>query len=55
MIPLLTSIFFSLTLPSVFGVKAVIILNVVDFPEPLGPKSPKISSFFTPKLLLVIA
>lgn len=54
-IPLSTSIFFNFTDPSVFGIKLVRILKVVDFPEPLGPSKPKISPFFTPKLLFLIA
>lgn len=28
---------------------------MVDLPEPLGPSNPKISPFFTPKLLFLIA
>jgi len=31
------------TLPPDLGIKEVKILNVVDFPAPFGPKSPKIS------------
>ena len=30
-------------------------LKVVVFPHPLGPNNPKISPFFTPKLLFLTA
>jgi len=55
MIPLSTSILLSLTDPSVLGMYDVKILKVVDFPLPLGPSKPKISPFFTPKQLFLIA
>ena len=55
MIPLSTSILFNFTLPSVLGIAEVMILKVVDFPDPLGPNNPKISPFLTPKLLFLIA
>mmetsp|Transcript_11303 Transcript_11303/g.1013 ORF Transcript_11303/g.1013 Transcript_11303/m.1013 type:complete len:101 (-) Transcript_11303:158-460(-) len=53
--PLFTSMPFIYTDPFVLDIKDVKILNVVDFPAPLGPKSPNISPLSTPKLLFLIA
>lgn len=55
MIPLSTSVFFSYTDPLVLGIREVKMLKVVDFPAPLGPNNPKISPYFTPKLLFLTA
>jgi len=46
---LLTSWFFKVHEPEVFGIKAVIMLKVVDLPAPLGPKRPRILFLATPK------
>lgn len=55
MMPRLTSWLKSWTLPEVLGRAAVMILKEVDFPAPLGPRSPKIYSSPTEKLLFEIA
>lgn len=51
MIPLSMLLFRIFTVPEVLERAAVTILKVVDFPAPLGPSNPKISPFFTEKLL----
>lgn len=55
MIPRSTSLSKILTVPEVFGNAAVTILNVVDFPAPLGPNKPNIYFSLTSKELLRIA
>lgn len=47
--------FLSLTLPELLGISEVRMLKVVDFPAPFGPRSPRISPFWTPKELFLIA
>ena len=42
-------------MPWVLESAAVKMLKVVDFPAPLGPKSPKVSPNYTEKLLFLMA
>lgn len=44
-----TFVFSTFASPLVFGTSRHIMLNVVDFPAPFGPRSPKISPFLMPK------
>ena len=44
-----------MTLPRVLGIAAVKMLKVVDFPAPLGPRSPKVSPFSIKKELSLMA
>jgi len=46
-----TFVFMTLASPDVFGMSRHIMLKVVDLPAPFGPRRPKISPFFTPKVL----
>ena len=40
---LLNSLFIIFILPELFGIYVVNVLNIVDFPAPLGPSKPRIS------------
>lgn len=55
MIPLSMLLLRIFTVPEVLESAAVTMLKVVDFPAPLGPRSPNISPFLTEKLLSLIA
>jgi len=53
--PLLTYWPNSLALPALLANAAVIILKLVDFPAPFGPKRPNISPEFTENVLFLSA